>query len=162
MVSQKIWLIECYWNHGVQAKSSVAITPFVWKNIFWSFLTKTKQDQALPSYVLDRFSASLRKQATTIATQIAFNVLDLAVDMYIRPWIVELSRKSRQNTNAISLERNLSSVCIATCVQLQCSFEGEWGLCQQQFYKRISIEKVIQGIQKDFHQIDHLTRQAVH
>ena len=29
----------------------LANTPYVWKSIFWSFLTKTKQDQALPSHV---------------------------------------------------------------------------------------------------------------
>ena len=28
-----------------------SITPCVWKSIFWSFLTKTQQDQALPSHV---------------------------------------------------------------------------------------------------------------
>ena len=39
----KNWLIECCWNHDAQAKSPVAGTPVVWKNVFWSFLTKTKQ-----------------------------------------------------------------------------------------------------------------------
>ena len=38
---------------------------------------------------------AMAKQATTIATQIAFAVLDLAVEMCTRPWIVELSKKSR-------------------------------------------------------------------
>ena len=33
------------------------------------------------------------KQATTIATQVALAVLDLAVEMCTRPWIVELSKK---------------------------------------------------------------------
>ena len=32
------------------------------------------------------------KQATTIATQVAFAALDLAVEMCTRPWIVELSK----------------------------------------------------------------------
>ena len=47
-VSQK--MPNC-WNHGAQAKWPVAGTSCVWKNDFWSFLTKTKQDQALPSHV---------------------------------------------------------------------------------------------------------------
>ena len=34
------------------------------------------------------------KQATTIATQVTFAALDLAVEMCTRPWIVELSRNS--------------------------------------------------------------------
>ena len=44
-------LIDCCWNHGAQAKLPVAGTPGVWKNVFWSLLTKTKQDQVLPSHV---------------------------------------------------------------------------------------------------------------
>ena len=31
--------------------SPVACTPCVWTNVFWSFLTKTKQDQTLQSHV---------------------------------------------------------------------------------------------------------------
>ena len=31
----------------LQAKSPVAGTPCVWKNVFWSFLIKTRQDQVL-------------------------------------------------------------------------------------------------------------------
>ena len=46
----KKWLIECCCNHSAQAKSPVAGTPCVWI-FFWSFLTKTKQDQVLPSHV---------------------------------------------------------------------------------------------------------------
>ena len=41
------------------------------------------------------------KQATTIATQAALAALDLAVEMCIRPWIVELSRNSRTDEFAI-------------------------------------------------------------
>ena len=41
------------------------------------------------------------KQATTIANQRALAILDLAVDMWTRPWIVELSRKSLKVIDAI-------------------------------------------------------------
>ena len=41
------------------------------------------------------------KQATTIANQVAFAALDLAVEMCTRPWIVELSRKSLSFAEAI-------------------------------------------------------------
>ena len=44
-------LSEYYWTHSTLAQSQVADNPFVWKSIFWLFLTKTKQDQALPSHV---------------------------------------------------------------------------------------------------------------
>ena len=44
-------LSECCWNHSALAQSQVAGTPCVWKLIFWSFLTKTKPDQAFPSHV---------------------------------------------------------------------------------------------------------------
>ena len=44
-------LSECYWTNSTLAQSSEADTPCVWKSIFWLFLTKTKQDQALPSHV---------------------------------------------------------------------------------------------------------------
>ena len=43
--------IECCWNHGAQAKSPVTGTPCVCKNVSWSFLIKTEQDQALSSHV---------------------------------------------------------------------------------------------------------------
>ena len=33
------------------AQSQVAGKPYVWKLIFWSFLIKTKPDQAFPSHV---------------------------------------------------------------------------------------------------------------
>ena len=36
---------------------------------------------------------AVAKQAATIATQIALAVLDLAVEICTRPWIVELSKK---------------------------------------------------------------------
>ena len=36
------------------------------------------------------------KQATTIATQAALAAFDLAVEICTRPWIVELSKKSRR------------------------------------------------------------------
>ena len=44
-------LIECCWSHGAQAQSPVVGTTWAWKVFFWSFLTKTKQDQAPPSHV---------------------------------------------------------------------------------------------------------------
>ena len=50
-VSQKNALSECCWSHSALAQSQVAGTPCVWKLIFWSFLTKTKPDQAFPSHV---------------------------------------------------------------------------------------------------------------
>ena len=51
-VSQKNALSECCWSHSALAQSQVlASSPCVWKLIFWLFLTKTKPDQALPSYV---------------------------------------------------------------------------------------------------------------
>ena len=54
------------------------------------------------------------KQATTIATQAAFKVFDLAVEIYTRPWIVEFSKKSRQTTNDMLTERNPTSFYIHT------------------------------------------------
>ena len=36
---------------------------------------------------------AMAKQATTIATQVALAILDLAVEMCTRPWIVEPSKK---------------------------------------------------------------------
>ena len=45
-VSQKNALSECCWSHSALAQSQVAGTPCVWKSICWSFLTKTKPDQA--------------------------------------------------------------------------------------------------------------------
>ena len=44
-------LSECCWSHSALAQSPFAGTPYVWRLIFWSFLTKTKQDQAPPSHV---------------------------------------------------------------------------------------------------------------
>ena len=44
-------LSECCWSQGALAQSQVAGTSCVWKLIFWSFLTKTKPDQAFPSHV---------------------------------------------------------------------------------------------------------------
>ena len=41
------------------------------------------------------------KQAITIATQRAFAVLDLAVEMCTRPWIVELLKKSQITSDAV-------------------------------------------------------------
>ena len=46
---------------------------------------------------------AVAKQATTIATQAALPVRDLAVEMCARPWIVELSKKSRRVALAILL-----------------------------------------------------------
>ena len=44
-------LSECCWSHSSLAQSPFADTPCVWRLIFCSFLTKTKQDQAPPSHV---------------------------------------------------------------------------------------------------------------
>ena len=46
----KKWLIECWLNQTARAKPPVAGTPCSW-NFFWSFPTKTKQDQALLCHV---------------------------------------------------------------------------------------------------------------
>ena len=50
-VSQKNAISECFWSHSALAQSPFAGTPWVRILIFWSFLTKTKQDQAPPSHV---------------------------------------------------------------------------------------------------------------
>ena len=47
-VSQKNAFSECYWSHSALAQSQFAGTPRVWRLIFWSFLTKTKQDPQVP------------------------------------------------------------------------------------------------------------------
>ena len=44
-------LSEYCWSHSALAQSQVAGTLYVWKLIFWSFLTKTKPDQAFASHV---------------------------------------------------------------------------------------------------------------
>ena len=49
----------------------------------------------------------MAKQATTIATQIALAVFDLAVEMCTKPWIVELSKKSWIVFDAIFLKQEL-------------------------------------------------------
>ena len=48
------------------------------------------------------------KQAATIATQATLAVRDLAVEMYTRPWIVLLSKKSRRVAAAILIDFSLS------------------------------------------------------
>ena len=47
------------------------------------------------------------KQATTIATQAVLAVLDLAVDMCTRPWIVELSKKFRITFDVILVRHKI-------------------------------------------------------
>ena len=47
---------------------------------------------------------AVAKQATTIATQAALPVLDLAVEICTRPWIVELSKNSQRVEEGISLK----------------------------------------------------------
>ena len=42
---------ECCWSHSALAQTQVTGTPCVWKLIFWSFLAKTKPDQAFASHV---------------------------------------------------------------------------------------------------------------
>ena len=49
-------LSECCWSHSALAQSPFASTPCVWRLIFWSFLTKTKQDKAPLSQVNGKFS----------------------------------------------------------------------------------------------------------
>ena len=44
-------LSECCWNHSALAQAQVNGTPCVWKLIFSSSLTKTKQDQVFPIHV---------------------------------------------------------------------------------------------------------------
>ena len=55
---------------------------------------------------------AVAKQAATIATQIALAVLDLAVEVCTKPWIVELSKNSRKIEEAISL-RSISIAAVA-------------------------------------------------
>ena len=50
-MSQKNALSEYCWSHSAVAQSPFAGTPCVWRLTFWSFLTKTKQDQVPPSHV---------------------------------------------------------------------------------------------------------------
>ena len=50
-IPKKNALSECCWSHSALAQLQVAGTPCVWKLTFWSFLTKTKPDQALSSHV---------------------------------------------------------------------------------------------------------------
>ena len=40
-------LTESYWSHVAQAQSPVAGNRCVWKNVFWSYLSKTKHDQVM-------------------------------------------------------------------------------------------------------------------
>ena len=49
----------------------------------------------------------MAKQATTIATQVALAVLDFAVEMCTRPWIVELSKKSEITFDTIFWEQEM-------------------------------------------------------
>ena len=44
-------LSECCWSYSALAQTQVTGTPCVWKLIFWSFLAKTKPDQAFASHV---------------------------------------------------------------------------------------------------------------
>ena len=48
---------------------------------------------------------AMAKQATTIATQAALDARDLAVEMWTRPWIVELSKNSRIDAVAIFMKK---------------------------------------------------------
>ena len=50
----------------------------------------------------------MAKQATTIATQRAFAVRDVALEMCERPWIVELSKKSWNGEEAILRTWNIN------------------------------------------------------
>ena len=54
--SQKNALPECCWSHSALAQTQVTGTPCLWKLIFWSFLAKTKPNQAFASYVHGKFS----------------------------------------------------------------------------------------------------------
>ena len=55
-VSQKNAPSDCCWTHSALAQSPVADTLCAWKSIFWSFLTKTKQDKLLPSGIHAKIS----------------------------------------------------------------------------------------------------------
>ena len=44
-------LSKCCWGHSALAQSPFAGIPCVWRLIFWSFLTKAKQDRGPPSHV---------------------------------------------------------------------------------------------------------------
>ena len=52
----------------------------------------------------------MAKQATTIATQAALAVFDLAVEMCTRPWIVELSKKFRITFAAILIKHKMLEI----------------------------------------------------
>ena len=61
----------------------------------WVVMVVDTGDSCHSLYELVIMLMAMAKQATTIATQMALAVLDLAVEMYTRPWIVEPSKKSR-------------------------------------------------------------------
>ena len=50
---------------------------------------------------------AMEKQIATMITHAIFAVRDLAVEIYTKPWIVELSRKSRTAVDAILSTGNL-------------------------------------------------------
>ena len=52
-------------------------------------------------YELVIMQMAMAKQATTMQTQAALKARDLDVEMCTRPWIVELSKKSRKVEEAI-------------------------------------------------------------
>ena len=67
------------------------------------------------------------KQATTIATQTALAVLDLAVEMCTRPWIVELSKNSLTFDKAMSFAFWI--IWSVAQVNMVAAAEGELNCC---------------------------------
>ena len=48
---KKKWQTECYWSNSARAQSPLAGSLCYWQIVFWSFVTKTKKDQALIRHV---------------------------------------------------------------------------------------------------------------
>ena len=73
------------------------------------------RDFLLKSVLEVRFSfstcVSVAKEATTIATQATLAAPDLAVEMCVRPWIVELSKNSQKAAFVISSVITLPHIC---------------------------------------------------
>ena len=67
----------------------------------WVVMVVDTGDSCHSLYELVIMYMAMAKQATTIATQAALDVRDLAVEMCTRPWIVELSRNSQTDEVAI-------------------------------------------------------------
>ena len=73
----------------------------------WVVIVVDTGDSCHSLYELVIMCMARAKQAATIATQAALAVRDLAVEMYTRPWIVLLSKKSRRVAEAIFIDFSL-------------------------------------------------------